>query len=320
MDRTAERQRIKNRIEEQQGYQRELMRLAALTPEQAAIDLDKKCPHCGAYLAPTEIDNPLRPGRKLRIWPEEHGCKPEARARHLQAQEDAKAAAERKAAEYEASLLKAGLIGWLGKATLDSFIPRPDWPEAKEVKRRAAAYVEAVMSMQAESVFLVLCGQFGNGKSHLAAAVIRQFIDAGWRNCYFRNWSEYLQRIQATFNRKDEDGETEEQIIAELQKGSIVAIDDLDKRKPSEWVRSVLYPVLNHRYNAGLPTILTFNYMPDDKDPAAPGRIALEAYLGRAVIDRVIGGSFDVIEFSGPSYRSGVKWEGPPEMAEARRR
>lgn len=308
MDREAERSRVKNRLMEQEVYRRELDRLGLLSPEAAAQDLNKKCQHCGVYLIPIEIDNPLRPGQKKRIWPETHGCSQEARACHLQAQHDALRLVERKKAEYEARLQKAGLIGWLGQATFDTFIPRPDWTEAKEVRQRVLAYVEAVMSLQAEKSFLVMHGQFGNGKSHLAAAIIRTFIDAGWRNCYFRNWSEYLQRITATFNHKDEEAESEADIIAELQEGSIVVIDDLDKRKPSEWVRSVLYPVLNHRYNAGLPTILTFNYGPADVDPVAPGRMALEAYLGRAVIDRIIGATFDVIEFSGPSYRSGVRW------------
>jgi hypothetical protein len=51
------------------------------------------------------------------------------------------------------------------------------------------------------------------------------------------------------------------------------------------------------------------NYGPGDVDAAAPGRLALEAYLGRAVLDRVIGAAFDVIEFSGPSYRSGMKYK-----------
>lgn len=316
MDKAAERERIKNRELERLTYSAELERLSRLSPEQAAQDLDKKCAHCGLYLIPTEIDNPLREGRKLRIWPEDHGCTEEAKARHQRSILEAKMAEERKVAEYEAKLRKAGLIGWLRHATLDSFIPRPDWKEAREVRQRVCAYVNAVMALEAEKSFLVLYGEWGSGKSHLAAAVIHQFIDAGWRNCYFRNWSEYLLRIQASWNRgqspEDEDeAETEADIIAELQAGSIVVIDDLDKRKPSEWVRSTLYPVLNHRYNAGLPTILTFNYGLDTVDPLAPGRLALEEYLGRAVIDRLLGAAFDVIEFAGPSYRSGVAWQAP---------
>ena len=88
------------------------------------------------------------------------------------------------------------------------------------------------------------------------------------------------------------------------------AIDDLDKKDPgrSGWAREELYTVLNHRYNAQLPTILTFNYAPVEADPNAPGRLRLERYLGRALVDRVIGAAFDVVAFDGPSYRSGVPW------------
>ena len=85
-------------------------------------------------------------------------------------------------------------------------------------------------------------------------------------------------------------------------------IDDLDKRSATEWSREVLFSVVNERYNKGVPTVLTFNHGPGDRDPKAPGRLALATYLGEAVLDRIVGAAFDVIDFDGPSYRSGVKY------------
>jgi DNA replication protein DnaC len=149
------------------------------------------------------------------------------------------------------------------------------------------------------------------GKSHLAAAAIHEALNAGWTNCYFRVWPEYLRRLQVSWNRPKDDngewiGESEADITEEFQKGRLIVIDDLDKRQPTDWSRSVLYTALNHRYNAQLPTILTFNFGPDHVDPKAPGRMALENYLGGAIFDRLLQSVFDVIEFNGPSYRSGV--------------
>lgn len=167
--------------------------------------------------------------------------------------------------------------------------------------------------------WLILYGQYGNGKSHLAAAVIREALAHGWttpstgsgRGCYFRVWTEYLKRLQASWKPRPDDleAEAEADIVAELQDGRLVVIDDLDKKDPTVWTRGVLYGVLNYRYNAELPTILTFNFGPDDADPRAPGRLALEEYLGRASLDRLIGAACDVIEFGGPSFRSGVTWQ-----------
>lgn len=214
--------------------------------------------------------------------------------------------------EYNQRLKDAGLIGWLASATFATFSARDDWTEAEDVFKRVMCYAKTVESGQREKPFLILCGQVGNGKSHLAASVVHHFLDRGHRPVYFRVWPDYLKRITATFGRKrddEEDHETEEDIIAELQLGKVIVIDDLDKRRPTDWVREVLFPVINHRYNAGLPTILTLNYGPGDVDAKAPGRLALEAYLGRAVLDRVIGAAYDVIEFNGPSYRSGLDYK-----------
>ncbi len=215
--------------------------------------------------------------------------------------------------EYCKRLQDAGLIGWLAEATFATFSARDDWTSAEDVFRRVMSYTKTVESGNHEKPFLLLCGQVGNGKSHLAAAAIHFYLDKGHRPCYFRVWPDYLKRIQATFrktwNEDEDEHETEEDIINELQTGKIICIDDLDKRRSTDWVREILFPVLNHRYNAGLPTVLTLNYGPGDVDPVAPGRLALEAYLGRAGLDRVIGASFDVIEFDGPSYRSGLSYE-----------
>ena len=213
-------------------------------------------------------------------------------------------------------LRRAGLVGWLGRATFDNFNIRADWPESADIKSRVMAYCAGLIddTLPKSRNWLILCGNYGNGKSHLAAAIIQHtFIIK--RPSYFRVWPAYLERIKASWERErhtsyddSEDGpaETEADIARELQVGKVVAIDDLDKKMATEWTKSTLYSVLNHRYNAELPTILTFNYGPGETDPKAPGRSALEAYLGRAVLDRVIGATYDIIEFTGPSFRSGV--------------
>lgn len=300
------RQIDQNRLQERLRWQTKLQQLSNLSPEQAAIALNRKCAHCGQFLTPTAQPNEWRGGTHW-VWPDEHDCEAARVAKEQQeAQEKvAKMTSEQK--EYCKRLHTAGLIGWLAEATFASYSAREDWAGAEDVWRRVRDYTKAIEAGKREQPFLILHGLYGNGKSHLAASAIRYFLDKGQKRCYFRVWPDYLARIQATFNR--EEGETEEEIVAELQQGEIIVIDDLDKRKPSDWVRGVLFSVLNHRYNQGLPTILTLNYGPHDLDPKAAGRLALEEYMGRAVLDRVIGGAFDVIEFNGPSFRSGLKWQ-----------
>jgi DNA replication protein DnaC len=255
------------------------------------------------------------------IWPDTCGCESETISLQEQAIRHQAEQARLLEAARRKVLDKAGLIGWLGDAEFDHFQPRADWPEAIACKDRAQIYFEALENdafvTESHPIYrphkknwLIMHGHFGCGKTMLAAAMVKWFTGNG--NAYFRVWPDYERRIRATYG-KDEDGnsratETENDIISELQKGEFVVIDDLDKRKSTDFTRGVLYSVLNYRYNAELPTVLTFNYGPDEFDRQAPGRLILESILGAAALDRVIGCAFDVIDFNGPSFRSGVTW------------
>lgn len=310
------RQMDRNRRQESVERQTELRHVYGLSPEEAAIHLDRKCPHCGEYLTPWKGPDDWRGGEKW-YWPDSHNCEAEKKAKERQETQQVMDQQTLEQREYCKRLQDAGLIGRLAEATFASFSARDDWAEAEEVWRRVMTYAKTVEGESCEKPFLILYGEVGTGKSHLAASVVHLFLDKGHRPCYFRVWPDYLKRLQASWRQRRSDEsdeewegrETEEDIINELQLGKVAVIDDLTTRRPTDWVRETLYPIMNHRYNAKLPTVLTLNYGPGDVDPVAPGRLALEGYLGRAVLDRVIGAAFDVIEFSGPSYRSGLNYE-----------
>lgn len=215
-------------------------------------------------------------------------------------------------AEYAAFLTRmhhSGLKGWLAEATLDNYRRRKDWPGAIELCVQVRRFVDAVIQQQVgDRCWLILYGRYGTGKTHLAAAAIREAITHGISGCYFRSWTEYLKRLQASWDRQPGEQRSSD-IVTELQKGTLVAIDDLDKRRdPSGWAREELYTVLNYRYNARLATILTFNEAPSTPDPDAKGRLMLERFMSRAIIDRVLGAKWAALNFDGPSYRSGVTW------------
>ena len=204
--------------------------------------------------------------------------------------------------EYLGRLRYAGLDGLLADYTFDSFMARPDWPVTTDIRSRVESYVDMVIHADfCNRPWLILHGRFGTGKSHLAGAVIRKAVDSGLSNCFFRVWPRYLARLQASWDRRKEaldddfDAESESDIVAELTRGRIVVIDDLDKRSSSEWAQGVLFDVLNTRYNGRMPTVLTFNHDLDSQ--------AIIDYVGGALLDRIAEHAFDVIEFSGPSYR-----------------
>jgi DNA replication protein DnaC len=290
-------------------------------PEAVLAERSWTCPDCGQLVEARveEFPKPTNPDVMSRVLvvPERCGCPQEtARLAELAKEKDE----YRRRVEWQAALERAGLLGWLAEATFDAYQYRDDWAQAGECRQQVREYAAALLDGGTGQSWLILHGGYGTGKSHLAAALARTLLEHGWRHVYFRVWPEYLDRIKASWERskRGEPGETEEQIASELQRGRLVVIDDLDKQPPTEWAKKTLYTVLNHRYNLKLPTVLTFNYGPQDADPKAVGRLALAEYLGEAVLDRVIEAAFNVVEFDGPSYRSGVQWRTRADGADAR--
>lgn len=293
------------RLREQAKIQNELRQLSGLDPEQIARRIDRRCLHCGELITPIirEFTDWRNRPRRTTTWPDKHGCEPEAKAlvQLTRQEESARQAQARR--DFEAKLAAAGLVGWLAEATMDNYRPRQDWPGVDAVRARVISYRENYGRVKDN--WLIMHGGFGMGKSHLAAALVRHALEHG-RRAYFRVWTDYLKRLTATYDRRYEGQETEADIITELQRGDLVVIDDLDKRD-SDFTRTTLYTVLNHRYNEQLPTVLTFNYGPEDISPHNRERLILQDFLGGAVLDRILGVTYDVIEFGGPSFRSGVE-------------
>jgi DNA replication protein DnaC len=239
--------------------------------------------------------------RNLPVWPDRHGCAQESAALQRDADQRALISAAEAAVERRWLLDSAGLSGLVERCTFQRFAVREDWPEAVCLRDRIWDYAETLVDGNlGDRPWLILHGNYGTGKSHLAAAVIRRAFDAGLRGCAFRVWTSYINRLQATMDKQrqteDEFGhETQADILAELKRGAVVVIDDIDKQPATEWARSKLYDVLHTRYNALLPTVLTFNT--NISDPA------IQDYIGGAVLDRIMQHAFDIVEFAGPSYR-----------------
>lgn len=285
-------------------------RLSRLSISEVMQELgnNHRCLYCGQIKEPYKA---LGLGGSMWRWPDRHGCEYERLALEEERLHTEEIERERIAQEREAVLRRAGLTGKLVGYTFDQFVARNDWPSAGTVRYQVERYADSVASGHCGRPWLILHGGFGMGKSHLAGAVLHKLIGAGWGDCYFRVWPDYVSRLSASWDARrldrdldDEFGaECEADIVNELKRGRVVVIDDIDKRQPYQWTREALFTVLNHRYNAEQPTILTFNYGLADLDPEARGVLALIPFIGQAILERIIESAFAVIGFDGPSYR-----------------
>ena len=143
---------------------------------------------------------------------------------------------------------------------------------------------------------LFIVGNCGVGKSHLAYAVANALIEKN-TSVICMTMIDLLLKIRSSFQSKEQ---TEEQILKIYEDCSLLIIDDLGKEKPSEWALQMIYTIIDRRYNAMKPIIVTTNYGANELIQ----RFTFngDSSTGSAIVDRL----FEMCEYlpiKGESYR-----------------
>jgi DNA replication protein DnaC len=150
--------------------------------------------------------------------------------------------------------------------------------------------------------WLYLFGDYGLGKTHLAVSALKHLcLKREWEPLLVR-WSEYCTRIQQSWQSSSP--ESEYDLWQRARNVTLLLLDDIDKRAPTEWALGKLYELIDYRSLRLLPTILTANRNFEDLSSFWSRNEQLQDLAG-AIVSRIVGQLSDVIEFSGRDYRFG---------------
>lgn len=112
---------------------------------------------------------------------------------------------------------------------------------------------------------LFIYGALKSGKTILAAQLImeekkRLYLagEESKKEILFVKVPKLLHQIKATY--KNDEGESETQIISRLQNAHVLVLDEFGMSKPSDWLLDLLYLVIDHRYETKASTIYSSNY------------------------------------------------------------
>ena len=156
--------------------------------------------------------------------------------------------------KIESILGKSGIKKRYLSRTIDSFSVTAENKKSFEV---ATDYIKNFREYFTQGQGLYLEGPCGTGKTHLAIAIALAIINTGVP-VICKTSIDILGDIKRCYERNSE--VTEEEVLEAYKTVDLLIIDDLGKEQVTEWSVPVLYSILNERYEALLPTIITTNY------------------------------------------------------------
>jgi len=250
------------------------------------------CQYCGNTLYYSGLISPWRERGKLKVFmwftePQLCDCEKAAKARAEQKaeRERKKAESDRKQREEEQRKRIANAIGNSGikprflSRKFENFIT--DTPGRKKAHQAAMDYVCDFAANREAGQGLYILGSFGTGKTHLAVAIALELLETGYR-VIFRTADDLFRDIKRTFGEGDA---AEQKILAQYKTCDLLVIDDLGKEQATEWTTAMLYAIINERYEAQRPVIITTNFSEREliaiESPKGTGKQRINAILSR---------------------------------------
>jgi DNA replication protein DnaC len=145
--------------------------------------------------------------------------------------------------------------------------------------------------------WLVLLGRTGSGKTHLAAA-IGHHLEGQGITVEFCVVPDLLELLRSSF-REDAPGGQFDQVFEAARAAPCLILDDLGVHSATPWAQEKLFQILNYRYNAKLPTVITVGCALDELP---------EGWVSRMYDTKVSM----IFEIEAPDYRGRPRRQAPP--------
>ena len=152
--------------------------------------------------------------------------------------------------------LQLSTLNQHGKQTFETFSLREKDALPAEQKRSVKNILQVCKTYaERPDGWLVLQGDYGTGKTHLAAAIANFRVTSQGESPMFVVVPDLLDHLRATFNPNS--SISYDTLFDQVRASSLLILDDFGTQNATPWAKEKLFQIFNFRYNAELPTIIT---------------------------------------------------------------
>ncbi|MNE62314.1 DNA replication protein DnaC [compost metagenome] len=194
-----------------------------------------------------------------------------------------------------AALIGAGITPRFAAATFDSYRAEKD-PQQKALAK-CRAYAEQFPANYRAGRSLLLTGNVGCGKTHLASAIVRTVVADHCRALIIPA-GDIVSIARASMVPGS--GYTDRDVAVHLGGLDLLVIDEVGAQKGSEYELGLLHSIIDRRYQAVLPTVLISNLGLHGTDKG-PG---VDSFIGKRALDRLRQNGGQQVGFTWESKRA----------------
>ena len=155
-----------------------------------------------------------------------------------------------------ARLQRYSNLGPLTRLTFDNLARRGTSHHSRDQASFQQCVDDAERFAEDPQGWLLLKGASGGGKTHIAAAIANRCLERGIP-ALFVVVPDLLDHLRAAY-RPDADV-SYDQLFEQVRNAPALILDDLGTQSATPWAQEKLFQLINHRFNARLPTVVTTN-------------------------------------------------------------